>query len=66
MDEKACFLGGLTIDDLARDRKAYVPQGEYDHSTQQLGHWKGPYNSSTTASDEDAGGSTTFWDGESS
>ena len=56
---------GLRIKDLARKRKAYLPEGgHYDHATQQMVGYTLNVAGSSTRSDEDAGGSTTFWDGE--
>lgn len=55
----------ITLENLARPRTSFLPtEGEYDHESQQMkgANW-GPL-ASTTKQDEDAGGSTTFWDGE--
>jgi len=55
----------IMLKDLARPRQTVLPtEGQYDHELQQMrgANW-GPL-SSTTQSDEDSGGSTTFWDGE--
>jgi hypothetical protein len=38
--------------------------GHYDHATQQMVGYTLNVAGSSTRSDEDAGGSTTFWDGE--
>jgi hypothetical protein len=56
---------GLRVSDLARRRKAHLPEGgTYDYETQEMKGYKLHVAGSTTRSDEDAGGSTTFWDGE--
>jgi len=56
---------GLRVSDLARRRKAHLPEGgTYDYETQEMKGYKLHMAGSTTRSDEDAGGSTTFWDGE--
>ncbi len=55
----------LKIDDLARSRQPHLPTGDYDHHAQQLANMKGP-SLTTSSGDEDAGGSTTYWDGEKS
>jgi len=54
----------IRVGDLARERETIYAPGEYDHSRQfLLGATGAP--STTSVKDEDAGGSTTFWDGES-
>ncbi|MBW1888419.1 MAG: hypothetical protein JRI52_08740 [Deltaproteobacteria bacterium] len=57
----------LTITDLARNRRSIYPEGKYDHGLQQLTnrHGRPIAGNTNTGGDEDAGGSTTFWDGES-
>jgi hypothetical protein len=54
----------LGLDQVARPRQARYAQGTYDHQLQLLvGCDSNP--AVTSVKDEDAGGSTTFWDGES-
>jgi hypothetical protein len=56
---------GVRIMDLARRRRAYLPEGgTYDHERQERRGYTINVAGSSTRSDEDAGGSTTFWDGE--
>ncbi len=56
----------ITLKELARPRNPYLPtEGKYDHEYQQRVDANWLPNSSDTSSDEDAGGSTTYWDGES-
>ena len=53
----------LSLEDLARERVSYTPDATYDHELQQLIGANG-VEAATSNKDEDAGGSTTFWDGE--
>lgn len=54
----------IGLDAIARPRTAKYAQGTYDHQQQQLLDAEGN-PAVTSTKDEDAGGSTTFWDGES-
>lgn len=55
----------LLPDDLARPRTSQLPTGgTYDHESQQMKGYDIEIADTGTATDEDQGGSTTFWDGE--
>jgi hypothetical protein len=55
----------LVPDDLARPRTAQLPTGgTYDHASQQMKGYDIKIADTGTATDEDQGNSTTFWDGE--
>ena len=57
----------VSLTDLARKRHAYLPQGEYDHTLQQLTNRIGPLASTNTGGGEDnCCGSATAWDTERS
>jgi hypothetical protein len=56
---------GLRPTDLARPRKAQLPTGgKYDHASQEMKGYNLRIADTGTATDEDQGQSTTFWDGE--
>jgi len=61
--KSASGLAKVTVTDLARSCGSYLPQGNYDHTLQQLTKVPGAPQT-TSVKDEDSGGSTTFWDGE--
>jgi hypothetical protein len=54
----------IGLDQVARQRVAKYAPGTYDHQQQQSLDSQGK-PATTSVKDEDAGGSTTFWDGES-
>lgn len=57
--------GSITPDRLARPRGSQLPTGGiYDHETQQMKGYDLKLADTGTATDEDQGSSTTFWDGE--
>jgi hypothetical protein len=55
----------LVPNKLARPRTAQLPKGgTYDHESQQMKGYDIKIADTGTATDEDQGQSTTFWDGE--
>lgn len=57
--------GTVLPEDLARPRTSQLPTGgTYDHESQQMKGYDTKIADTGTATDEDQGSSTTFWDGE--